>query len=152
MRQRLTDDAKRLRGTLHKRPVPASIGTPRLARPIAAPKDMDPELRRQWRTHMAMVVATGRASSVDLLAFVELIRAAQLVAVAFVEAIAEGPTVPAEKGQTKTGSAWRAYLIASHNYRTWLSVFGLTPRGRQAIRQLPALAGELHIVGGDDDD
>jgi P27 family predicted phage terminase small subunit len=150
MPARLSDEAKRLRGTRHARPAPASIGTPRLSRPIAAPKDMTPELRQQWKTHMVMCVATGRMAAADLLAFMELCRAAHMVETAYNAAIEEGPTVAAENG-TKTSPAWRAYAIASANYQRWLAAFGLTPKARQAIRQLPTLASDLHLVGDDDE-
>ena len=148
MRQRLSDDAKRLRNTLHRRAAPPSLGTPRLVRPIPPPRDLAPELQRQWKLHMTMVLAGGRMASVDLLAFAELVRAAHLAEVGYTAAIKEGPTVPAEKGQTKTGSAWRGYLIATANYRSWLDRFGLTPKARQTVAQLPAPAGALHVVGG----
>ena len=117
MPTRLSEATKRLHGTRHARPAPASIGTPRLSRPIAAPKDMAPELRQQWKTHMALCVVAGRMASVDLLAFMELCRAAHMVETAYDAAIEEGPTVPAENG-TKTSPAWRAYAITSANYRT----------------------------------
>ena len=150
MPTRLSDAEKRLRGTLHARPSPPSIGTPRLSRPIAAPKDLSPELRAQWKSHMIMCVATQRMAAADLFGFLELIRAAHLAEVSYALAVAEGPTVEAENG-TKTSPAWRAYTLASANYRTWLDRFGLTPKGRQVLRQLPALASELRVVGDDDE-
>jgi P27 family predicted phage terminase small subunit len=145
--RRTSDATKRLHGTARRRPAPPAIGTPRLTRPIAPPSSLPKELREHWRRHMTMVVASGRMAAVDLLAFHELIRAARLVDVAYAAAIAEGPTVPAEKGQTKTGSAFRAYMIAAANYRGWLSRFGLDPKSRGVVRQLPALPGTLHLVG-----
>jgi len=147
-RPRLSDAEKRLHNTLHKRPAPPSLGTPRIAKPIPPPGDLSPELARQWKLHMAMVLASGRMASVDLLAFAELVKAAHLADIGYAAAIAEGPTVLGDKGQTKTGSAWRGYLIASANYRTWLDRFGLTPRARMSVAQLPAPTGGLHVVGG----
>jgi P27 family predicted phage terminase small subunit len=155
MPPRLTDATKRLKGTLHARPAAAAIGTPRLMRPIAPPKGLSKELQQHWRRHMAVMVANARMSVVDLLAFNELVRAAHMVDIAYEAAIAEGPTVPGDEGQLKSGAAWRSYLNSAANYRTWLSRFGLDPKSRGVIRQLPAQPGELHIVGGggeDDDD
>jgi hypothetical protein len=152
MPTRVSEATKRLRGTAHTRPAPSAVGTPRLTRPIAPPSNLPKELREHWKRHMMMMGANGRMATVDLLAFHELIRAAHLVDVAYAAAVAEGPTVPAEKGQTKTGSAFRAYMIAAGNYRGWLSRFGLDPKSRGMVRQLPALPGNLHLVGDGDDD
>jgi len=101
---------------------------------------------------MVVMVANGRMATVDLLAFHELIRAAHLVDLAYEAAVEEGPTVLGDKGQTKTGSAFRAYMIAAANYRGWLSRFGLDPKSRGMVRQLPALPGELHLVEDEDDE
>jgi P27 family predicted phage terminase small subunit len=152
MPTRLSDATKRLHGTARRRPAPPSIGTPRIARPIPPPKGLPKELREHWKRHMLVMVASGRMATVDLLAFNELIRAARMVDLAYDAAIEEGPTVPADKGQTKTGSAFRAYMIAAGNYRGWLSRFGLDPKSRGMVRQLPALAGNLHLVEDADDE
>lgn len=152
MPPRLSDSEKRLRGTLHTRPSPPAIGTPRITRPIAPPKGLPKELVEHWRRHMTMVVANARMAAVDLLAFNEMVRAAYLVDVAYAAAIEEGPCVPGREGEMKTGSAWRAYIISAANYRNWLSRFGLDPKSRGVVKQLPALAGSLHVVEDDDDE
>lgn len=152
MPARVSEATRRLHGTAHSRPAPASIGTPRIERPIPPPKGLLPELREHWTRHMVMMVANARMATVDLLAFNELIRAAHLVDLAYAAAVREGPTVPGDKGQTKTGSAFRAYMIAAANYRGWLSRFGLDPKSRGMVRQLPALAGSLHLIEDADDE
>ena len=152
MPTRLSDETKRLRGTTHKRPSPPSIGTPRITRPIPPPSGLPRELREHWKRHMLCVTMSGRMATVDLLAFNELIRAAHLVDIAYLAAVTEGPTVLADKGQTKTGSAFRAYMIAAANYRGWLSRFGLDPKSWGMVKQLPALPGTLHLVEGGDDE
>lgn len=145
----VSEATKRLRGTLHKRPVPPSVGTPRISRPIAAPKDFSPALREHWKRHMVMMVASGRMAAVDLLAFAELVKAAHLAEVSYLMAIDEGPTTEAENG-TKVGAAWRAHMLAAANYRTWLTRFGLEPKGRAVVKQLPGLPGDLRLVDDDD--
>ena len=96
-----------------------------------------------------MVVANGRAAAVDLLAFAELVKAAHLTEIAYLMAVEEGPTTLAENG-TKVGAAWRAYMLAASHYRTWLSRFALEPKGRNVVKQLPGLPGDLHLVDDDD--
>jgi|SRR5208283_1587349 len=145
----LTDAEKRLRGTLHKRPALPSLGTPRIVKAIAPPRDLTPELQLQWRHHMAMIVASGRAASIDLLAFVQLIEAAHAASVAYRRALQDGPIEHNANGP-KAGTAWRMWLATSAAYREWLLHFGLTPRGRQAIRQLPPPASGLSLVGNRD--
>jgi hypothetical protein len=111
---------------------------------------LQPGLREHWKRHMLMVVASGRMAAVDLLAFHELARAAHLADLAYAAAIEEGPCVHGDQGQMKTGSAWRAYLISAANHRTWLSRFGLEPKGRQVVKQLPAVSEPLHVVVNDE--
>ncbi len=100
---------------------------------------------------MHMLVATGHAGFPDLLAFVEMIRVAHLCDVAYAAAVEEGPTTVGTDGAHKSGAAWRSYLNASSLYGRWLTRFGLDPKARTVVKQLPGPPGELHVVGDDDD-
>ena len=152
MPARTSDLSKRLRGTARNRPPPPTVGTPRLAKAIKPPSDMPPELAEQWQRHMHMLIASGRMAFCDLLAFLELCRAAHLCAVSYAMAVEDGPVTLGTDGAVKSGAAWRSYLNASALYGRWLARFGLDPRGRSAVPQLPALPGTLHLVGDDDDE
>lgn len=150
MSARLSEAAKRLRGTLHKRPA-SSVIAPRLMRPIAPPKDMPPEIRQQWKLHMALVVASNRMSSIDLLAFRQLCQTAHGVDVAYSKAMQDGPTEAGQNGEPKAGTAWRMWLATMAGYERWLGAFGLTPRSRGSVPQLATLPAELHVIGGGDE-
>jgi phage terminase small subunit len=153
MPARTSELTKRLHGTARKRPAPPSVGTLRLTKAIPPPSDLSPELAEQWQRHMHMLVASGRMAFCDLLAFQELCRAAHLCAVSYAAAVAEGPVTLGTEGAAKSGAAWRSYLAAAALYSRLLSRFGLDPRGRSAVPQLPALPGTaLHLVGDDDDE
>lgn len=151
MPPRLDERTKALHGTQHRRPAPVSVGTPRLDRVIPPPRDLAPELKLHWQRHMVAALASGRmAAAADLLAFAEMVKAAHLAEVGYAEALREGPTVTTETGR-KGGPAWRAYVAAAGHYRTWLTRFGLEPKGRGAVKQLPGLSGGLHLVSEADD-
>ena len=147
MSARLDERTRQLHGTARKRPAATPVTAPRLMRPIPPPKDMPQEIRQQWKLHMALVVAGGRMSSIDLLAFRQLCQCAHGVEVAHAEAMAVGPS---EEGQQerKAGIAWRMWLSTMAAYERWLAVFGLTPRSRGAVPPLTALPAELHVIEG----
>jgi hypothetical protein len=147
MSARLPDKTKALRGTYRApKPTASIVGTPRIARPIPPPRDLDPDLRRLWKLHMMLLVQNGRASSCDLVAFLEMLHCAQAVEIAHRAALAEGPTVPGQRGEMKTSSAWRVWLMTQKQYYDWLAAFGLVPRSRSGLPFLPAPADGLHLV------
>src|SRR5262245_7791152 len=121
MPPRLSEETKRVRGTDRRRPEPPSVGTPRLQKAIEPPADLSPELAREWRLHMALVLRSGRMSFVDLAMFLELCRASHLVGVAYQAAVQEGPTTVGSDGSAKSGAAFRSYLAASALYSRLLS-------------------------------
>ena len=138
MAHRLSEQAKQLRGTSHKRPAAPSANAPRLMRPIAPPRDMPQEIRQQWRVHMAMVVASGRMASIDLLAFHQLCKTALGVDVAQAQALRDGPTEAGQNGEPKAGTAWRMWLATMAEYRRWLDAFGLSHHeAGEAFRNFP---------------
>jgi hypothetical protein len=116
-------------------------------RPIPPPKDMAPELRHQWKLHMAMAVAGGRMSSIDLIAFRQLCQSAHGAEVAYRMAMEDGPVEDGQQ-ERKAGITWRMWLATMAQYRDWLDRFGLTPKGRGSVPQLAALPAELHVIGG----
>jgi hypothetical protein len=97
---------------------------------------------------MALLVASGRASAIDLQAFLQMARTAAAVDRAYAAAMEQGPVEPNERGSEKAGSAWRVWLLTSSVYRDWLVSFGLTPKGRTALPPLPVTAGELNVIDG----
>jgi hypothetical protein len=147
MSHKLSDKTKALRGTYREpKRTASSVGTPRIANAIPPPRDLDPDLRRLWKLHMALLVMNGRASSCDLVAFLETVHCARAVEIAHKAALAEGLTARGQRGEMKTSSAWRIWLQTHGQYQTWLSGFGLLPRGRQGLPLLPAPADGLHLV------
>jgi hypothetical protein len=151
MPARLTEQAKRLHGTTHKRPTAPPSTAPRLVRPIPPPRDMPEEIGQQWRLHMSLCVGSGRMSSADLVAFRQLCMCAHGVEVAQLQALHDGPTEAGQNGEPKAGTAWRMWLPTMAQYRGWLDAFGLTPRGRGSVPQLAAAPAELHVIGGGED-
>jgi hypothetical protein len=142
MSHKLSLATKALHGT-HRAPRPAApsaVGTPRIARPVPPPKDLDPDLRRLWRTHMALLVMNGRAAMCDLVAFAQMIECGHATEIAHKAALAEGPTTPGQLGEEKTSSAWRVWLMTQKQYFDWLAQFGLLPRARSGLPWLPAPA------------
>ena len=116
-------------------------------RPIAPPKDMAPEIKLQWKLHMALVVASNRMSSIDLMAFRQLCQAAHGVEIAHRQAMQDGCVEDGQQ-ERKAGIGWRMWLATMAQYRGWLDCFGLTPKGRGMVPQLAALPAELHVIGG----
>jgi hypothetical protein len=99
-----------------------------------------------------MLIASGRMAFCDLLAFRELCRAAHLCDVGYAAALKDGPVTLGTDDSAKSGAAWRSYLNASALYSRLLARFGLDPRGRSVVPQLPAPGpGELRLVGIDDE-
>lgn len=148
MSARLSETAKRLRGTTHARPTATPVIAPRLMRPIAPPKDMAPEIREQWRLHMSLIVASGRASSIDLTGFRQMCQCAHGVELAYQQAMQDGCVEDGQQ-ERKAGIGWRMWLNTMAQYRGWLDAFGLTPRSRGGVPQLAAPQPELHVIGGD---
>jgi hypothetical protein len=146
MSHKLTAEAKRLHGT-YRKPAASGFGTPRIAREIPPPRDLDPELRRLWKLHMILLVQNGRASACDLVAFDQLVRCARATEIAHEAAMLKGPTEPGQRGEEKSSSAWRIWLQTQKQYHDWLSAFGLLPRSRSGLPTLPTPEpGGLHLV------
>jgi hypothetical protein len=141
MRVAVPDNVKKLRGTFapsRARPSQARLPS-RLEYAVRPPRDFSPEMKRQWNDHMAAIIAAGRTTPSDLLAFRQLCRAAVLAETGFAEAVRSGPTVTTEEGP-KSSPAWRSYVAADAAYRGWLIQFGLAPRARGSVQALPGLA------------
>ena len=143
---RLSEATKRLHGTTRKRPGVSSANAPRLTQPIAPPRDLTPEVKTQWRRHMALVCASHRMTPIDLLAFRQMCMCAHGVEVAHDQAMRDGPTEAGQNNEPKAGTAWRMWLSTMGAYERWLSVFGLTPRSRSSVSPLAASSAELHVI------
>jgi hypothetical protein len=100
---------------------------------------------------MALVIASRRMASIDLLAFHQLCQTAHGVEVAHAQALRDGPTEAGQNGEPKAGTAWRMWLATMAEYRRWLDAFGLSPRSRGSVPQLVGEPADLHVIEGGND-
>jgi hypothetical protein len=136
--RKLPDNVKMLRSTLkppRDRPV-RPAGVMPLSRAIQPPKDCTDAEAIAWREHMSAIVAAGRTSACDLLAFRSCVRAAVNADVARELAPEIGLVEKAADGGSKVSAAFRASMLAEAQYRAWLVQLGLSPRARGAVQPL----------------
>jgi hypothetical protein len=142
-RPRLSDETKKLRGTLEASRTAAALvhGRAALTEPLPPPSGLGHEGRLQWRLHMLQCCAAGTISPINLRTFQALVEAAVLRQKAYRLAMEQGPTAPTADGGSKQSAAWLAFLNADAAYLRWATAFGLTPRAGANLPQLPAPGG-----------
>jgi hypothetical protein len=142
-RPRLSDEQKKLHGTLEAKATAATLvhGRAALSEPLPPPSGLGHEGRLQWRLHMLQCVAAQTISSINLRTFQALVESAVLRQQAYRAAVRQGPTAATTDGGTKQSAAWLAFLSADAAYLRWATAFGLTPRAGANLPQLPAPGG-----------
>jgi hypothetical protein len=134
---------KKLRGTFRRDRDAAQQqpGRIRLTVPVAPPAGLDAACRREWRTHMALCIATGTISHTDLRGFQTLVEAAALTGRAYRAAMKSGPVTRGAHGGKVVSAEWSSWTVAVGKYHALLTAFGLTPASGRMLPQLPVPAG-----------
>lgn len=113
-----------------------------MSEPVPAPKELDAEAKREWTTHMALLVQAGTISATDLRAMVTLAKVAALCEKSYALASGSSPVVRTKEG-IKQNPAWQAFSDTASLYLRWCDRFGLVPMGARMLPQLPPARGTL---------
>jgi P27 family predicted phage terminase small subunit len=146
--RRLATETKKLRGTYEASRETHIAERVRLLVAIDPPAGLDADVKREWQTHMRLLVLNGAASPADLRAFLALCQAAALCERSYKLARDAGPGMKTEAGGLKAHPAWSGWTAASSLYFRWCSAFGLVPHAAQGMAALPApkTPGRLSVV------
>ena len=140
---RLSDQQKRDRGTYQRSRSEAVLvrGRVALLEPLPPPSGLSAAGKRWWRVLMLQCIAARTLSATNLAAFQAMVETAVAREVVFRRALKEGPVMLTARGNTKSNASWVAFLATDAAYLRWADRFGLTPRGANALPQLPVPRG-----------
>jgi hypothetical protein len=151
MTVRVRDKMKRLTGNYRENRSEQQLvdGRHRLTKALSPPSYLSADAQRQWKIHMGLAIQAGTVSTINLSAFVAMMKCAAALERVYRAAMRAGPTTQSAAGTAKASAAWMAYLATDANYRGWCKEFALTPMAGRMVPQLPALGDRLRVIDGD---